>query len=116
METNTDAEKLLELTAKEQTALQELLAEWIRDVAQQNYYGSWENSLGAFQDTEIEEVFDEALIPLNDAVDSAFEHINRIPKSLWVNKEPYKAIMKQRKETTQEVENNQEPQVEAPLN
>ena len=88
-----DKEKLLELPKKEQDRLQTLLYEWIRDVLRDDTWGCWSDDLKSYQGTEVEEVFDEVLIPLQEVVENA--DAGDIPSSMYVDEKKHKEIVEE---------------------
>ena len=104
MANSNDAEKRLELTEEEQQMLQGLFHRMVREKAglYDNAYVSWKEDLDVFQDTEIEEFFDGISIILNEAIDSAYNHIINT-STISVNEEQYKAILKERKDKAEAV-------------
>ena len=103
MENNNSVEKILDLTEEEKQRLRELLYGFASDIANETSWGSWEGELGAFQDTEMEELFDDGLEEVERARENLSETLfncweNIIPTTIDVSEDKYEAILKERKE------------------
>lgn len=93
--------KEIKITEEEQERLQKLLYGLGEDIANQTSWGSWEGELGTFQDTEMEELFDDGLEEveraredLDDALSNCQDNI--IPTTINVSEDKYEAILKER--------------------
>ena len=97
-----DKEKLLEIPEEERERLEALLCEWIRDVVRVDDWGCWSNVLGSYKGTEVEELFDEVLMPLQTIIDDAECNADNIPSSMWLDENKHKEIVKEWKDKKEE--------------
>ena len=98
---NTDENEIdLEITKEEHARLTETLATMVNEEADEMHWGG-SNSLGAFEGTEIDELFEEAIHEVISNRDSFYyaKEVARdtdIPKTISVSKKQHKAILKER--------------------